>query len=409
MIIEQLKLAKKASRYMQVVSKEDKEKALERIAKALIDNIDLIIEENNKDIKEAKLNGLKDSMIDRLLLDRDRIESISNDVLKVITLDDPIGKVVREIKRDNGLLIQQVRIPLGVIGVIYESRPNVTVDIASLCIKTNNVCVLKGGKEAINSNRILVKIINEAIKDILPNNVVTLLETTSRNQTELIIKAHDYLDVVIPRGSAGLINYVVNNASVPVIETGAGICHLYVDKEANLDMAIEIAINAKIQRPSVCNAIETILVHQDVAKEFELKLKDVFKDITIYGDIQSVELIGCLKANDNNYASEYDDYVCNLKIVNSIDEAIEHIYQYSTKHSESIITNNNERANYFMESLDSACVYHNASTRFTDGGQFGFGAEVGISTQKLHARGPLGLQEITSTKYKIFGNGQIRK
>ena len=398
MIKDQLKEAKKACRFMQNVKPEVKNKALKNISEALIQKSELIIQENQKDIAEAKNNGIKESMVDRLLLNKERIEAMAKDILKVIDLQDPIGTLVREIKRPNGLVIQQIRIPLGVIGVIYESRPNVTVDIASLCIKTNNVCVLKGGKEAIHSNRILVQIINEAIQDVLPTHTVTLIETKKREETLDLIQAHDYVDVIIPRGSAGLIQYVVKNATVPVIETGAGICHLYVDQEANLDMALEIAKNAKIQRPSVCNAIETILVHQKVSPEFLPKLQEIFKSVQIYGDEKTRKIIDCLEATEKNYATEYDD----------IEEAIEHIYNYSTKHSESIITENKETAKYFMESLDSACVYHNASTRFSDGGQFGFGAEVGISTQKLHARGPLGLQEVTSTKYMIYGNGQVR-
>lgn len=408
MIKEQLKEAKKACRFMQNVKPKVKNKALKNISEALIQKSELIIQENQKDIAEAKNNGIKESMVDRLLLNKERIEAMAKDILKVIDLQDPIGTLVREIKRPNGLVIQQIRIPLGVIGVIYESRPNVTVDIASLCIKTNNVCVLKGGKEAIHSNRILVQIINEAIQDVLPTHTVTLIETKKREETLGLIQAHDYVDVIIPRGSAGLIQYVVKNATVPVIETGAGICHLYVDQDASLDMALEIAKNAKIQRPSVCNAIETILVHQKVAQEFLPKLQEIFKNVQIYGDEKTRKIIDCLEATEKSYATEYDDYICNIKVVNDIEEAIEHIYNYSTKHSESIITENKETAKYFMESLDSACVYHNASTRFSDGGQFGFGAEVGISTQKLHARGPLGLQEITSTKYMIYGNGQVR-
>ena len=391
MIKEQLKEAKKACRSMQNIKPEIKNKALRSISEALIQKSELIIEENQKDIVEAENNGIKESMIDRLLLNKERIEAMAQDILKVIDLQDPIGTLVREIKRPNGLVIQQIRIPLGVIGVIYESRPNVTVDIASLCIKTNNVCVLKGGKEAIHSNRILVQIINEAIKNLLPTHAITLIETKHREETFDLIQAHDYVDVIIPRGSAGLIQYVVKNATVPVIETGAGICHLYVDQEANLDMALE-----------------TILVHQKVAQEFLPKLQEIFKNVQIYGDKKTKRIIDCLEATEKNYATEYDDYICNVKVVEDMEEAIEHIYTYSTKHSESIVTENKETAKYFMESLDSACVYHNASTRFSDGGEFGFGAEVGISTQKLHARGPLGLQEITSTKYMIYGKGQVR-
>lgn len=408
MIEKQLKQAKRACLKMQNIDSQTKIKALQKISSNLLSNIDYIINENKKDIANAKENGISDAMVDRLLLTKERIESIARDVLKIADLDDCIGEVIREIKRPNGLLIKQVRIPIGVVAVVYESRPNVTVDIASICIKTNNVCVLKGGKEAINSNIALIKVINEAIEDILPDHVVNLIENNDRQVVTELICANDYVDVIIPRGGAGLIQHVVKNATVPVIETGAGICHLYVDSQADLKMAVDIAVNAKISRPSVCNAIETILVHQDVASEFLTALKPQFKQIKVFGDEESLKYIDGTIATEKNYATEYDDYICNIKVVKNIDEAIEHIYNYSTKHSESIITTNNDTAKYFMESLDSACVYHNASTRFTDGGEFGFGAEVGISTQKLHARGPIGLPEMTSTKYLIFGNGQIR-
>lgn len=408
MIEKQLKQAKRACLKMQNIDSQTKIKALQKISSNLLSNVDYIINENKKDIANAKENGISDAMVDRLLLTKERIESIARDVLKIADLDDCIGEVIREIKRPNGLLIKQVRIPIGVVAVVYESRPNVTVDIASICIKTNNVCVLKGGKEAINSNIALIKVINEAIEDILPDHVVNLIENNDRQVVTELICANDYVDVIIPRGGAGLIQHVVKNATVPVIETGAGICHLYVDSQADLKMAVDIAVNAKISRPSVCNAIETILVHQDVAGEFLTALKPQFKQIKVFGDEESLKYIDGTIATEKNYATEYDDYICNIKVVKNIDEAIEHIYNYSTKHSESIITTNNDIAKYFMESLDSACVYHNASTRFTDGGEFGFGAEVGISTQKLHARGPIGLPEMTSTKYLIFGNGQIR-
>ncbi|MCI9131198.1 MAG: glutamate-5-semialdehyde dehydrogenase [[Clostridium] cocleatum] len=408
MIEEQLKQAKLACRKMQNIDKYTKMDALDAISKALLENIDYILGENAKDIANAKDNGISEAMIDRLLLTRRRIEAIAKDVEKVADLKDCIGETVRKIERPNGLIIKQVRIPIGVVATIYESRPNVTVDIASICIKTNNVCVLKGGREAIHSNIALVNVINMAIRDILPANVVTLIENTDRSVVFEVITANQYVDVVVPRGGAGLIQHVVNNATVPVIETGAGICHLYVDKEADLQMALKIAVNAKISRPSVCNAIETILVHQDIANPFLTKLRSEFAKIKIYGDEEALRYVDGQKADNQNYATEYDDYICNIKVVKNIDEAIEHIYNYSTKHSESIITENNNTAKYFMESLDSACVYHNASTRFTDGGEFGFGAEVGISTQKLHARGPIGLQEMTSTKYMIYGKGQIR-
>ncbi len=404
-----LKQAKEACRSFQLVGYEDKIKALKAIQEALQANTSKIIEANQKDIENARKQGMKESMIDRLLLDEKRILEIADGVYRVSQLDDPIGQVIRTIERPNGLKIQQVRIPIGTVGVVYEARPNVTVDIAAICIKTNNVCILKGGKEAFYSNQALCQIMQEAIQDILPVNPIYMIEQMDHAVVTELICDRDHVDVVIPRGGKGLIQHVVKNAKVPVIETGAGLCHLYVDQYANIEMALKIAENAKIQRPSVCNAIETILVHEKVAKDFLCQLKPIFSKIKIYGDSTSLEYLDGELATNENYATEYDDYICNIKVVKDINEAIEHIYQYSTKHSECIVTENEKEAAYFMDALDSACVYHNASTRFTDGGQFGFGAEVGISTQKLHARGPLGLQEMTSTKYKIYGNGQIRK
>lgn len=410
-IIRQLEKTKQAKKFMLTCEKTKKEAALTAIAAALKANTDVIVAENEKDVAMAGQNGISEAMVDRLLLTPERITAIANDVLKVRDLPDPINEVIRVIERPNGLVIKQVRIPIGTVGVIYESRPNVTVDISAICIKTNNVAVLKGGKEALNSNRILVKVINDAIKDILGDGCVELIETSDRDQIARLMQANDYLDVIIPRGSAALIQAVVKNASVPVIETGAGICHLYIDSEADLTMALEIALNGKVQRPSVCNAIETILVNEAVAEEFVPKLAKAFKpyNVTIYGDERVQGLIDAKLATAKNYATEYDDYICNIKTVKDVNEAIEHIYQYSTKHSEAIVTRNDATAEYFLSALDSACVYHNASTRFSDGGEFGFGSEVGISTQKLHARGPLGLQEMTSSKYKVYGKGQVRK
>lgn len=409
-IIQQLQEAKLATREMQHITFEKKQQALQNISQALLDNLDFICKENAKDIQFAIDNGLSKAMIDRLLLDKERITNMANDVLKVMKLMDPIGEVLREIEHPNGLRIQQVRTPIGVIGIIYESRPNVTVDIATLCLKTNNICVLKGGKEAIHSNRALVQIMKQAIVDNVPTHCIQLLETTKRDDIDVLIKANDYIDVIIPRGGASLIQHVVNNATVPVIETGAGVCHLYVDSQADIEKALAIAMNGKVQRPSVCNSIETILVHQDVAGDFLPKLKsdlDVY-GATIYGDKNTKHYIACIEATAKNYATEYGDFSINIKIVSSMQEAIDHIYQYSTKHSESIVSENKETCDLFLQSIDSACVYANASTRFSDGGQFGFGAEIGISTQKLHARGPLGLPEITSSKYKIYGDGQVR-
>ncbi len=401
--------AKKASRQMMRVSTDTKNKALLNISEALIMHTDEIVENNLIDIENAKNNNMSEAMIDRLLLTNERILSIASDVKKLIDLDDPIGKIIREIERPNGLKINQVRVPIGVFGIIYESRPNVTVDIACLCIKSSNVCVLKGGKEAIYSNKVLVKIMNEAIQDILPEHTVSLIENTDRSMVTELITANDFVDVVVPRGGAGLIQHVVKNATVPVIETGAGNCHLYIDEEADLEQAIAISVNAKIQRPSVCNSIETILVHKNIAEMYLPRMVDAFNNrVELRGDIETQDIISCLPATKEDYATEYDDYIVAIKVVNDLDEAIEHIYDYSTKHSECIVTENQDTANIFLTSLDSACVYHNASTRFSDGGEFGFGAELGISTQKLHARGPLALLEMTSFQYRIEGNGQVR-
>ncbi len=407
---KQLQDASIASRAMMQVNTEQKNIALKAIAEALMLNIDMIIEANKEDIAKAKDNGISDAMVDRLLLTPERIQDMANGVLKLIDLEDPVGQVIREIKRPNGLLIRQVRVPIGVFGIIYESRPNVTVDIACLCIKSSNVCVLKGGKEALSSNKVLTKIMQEALKGILPDHCVQLIENTDRSIVTELITANQYVDVVVPRGGKGLIDHVVKNATVPVIETGAGNCHLYIDKDADMKKAIDITINAKIQRPSVCNAIETILVHQDIASTYLPLMAEAFKDkVEIRGDDKTQSIIACNKATKEDYATEYDDYIVAVRVVDSIEEAIAHIYQYSTKHSEAIITENKEAAELFMNSLDSACVYHNASTRFSDGGEFGFGAELGISTQKLHARGPLALLEMTSFQYKVYGNGQVRQ
>lgn len=409
-LLEQLVQARQAQRQMMNMSTDNKNKALQNIAKILKEHIPDIILENQKDIENAKKTGMSKAMMDRLMLNEERILSICDDVLKLIHLKDPVGEIVREIKRPNGLLIQQVRIPIGVFGIVYEARPNVTIDIACLCIKSGNVCLLKGGKEAIHSNRILVYYMQKALQDLLPITSVQLIDYGGREIVDELIRAYGYVDVVVPRGGAGLIQHVVCNATVPVIETGAGNCHLYIDKEADMKKAIDISVNAKIQRPSVCNAIETILVHQDIASKYLPLLYEQFQNcVEIRGDQSVQKYIPCSQVTKEDFATEYDDYIVAIKVVQDVKEAIEHIAQYSTKHSEAIITENTQTANYFLSHVDSACVYQNASTRFSDGGEFGFGAELGISTQKLHARGPLGLQEMTSYQYKIYGNGQVRE
>lgn len=409
-LLEQLVQARQAQRQMMNMSTDNKNKALQNIAKTLKEHIPDIIVENQKDIENAKKTGMSKAMLDRLLLNEERILSICDDVLKLIHLKDPVGEIVREIKRPNGLLIQQVRIPIGVFGIVYEARPNVTIDIACLCIKSGNVCLLKGGKEAIHSNRILVYYMQKALQDLLPVTSVQLIDYGGREMVDELIRAYGYVDVVVPRGGAGLIQHVVQNATVPVIETGAGNCHLYIDKEADMKKAIDISVNAKIQRPSVCNAIETILVHQDIAEKYLPLLYEQFQNcVEIRGDQSVQKYIPCHQVTKEDYATEYDDYIVAIKVVQDVKEAVGHIAQYSTKHSEAIITENIQTVDYFLSHVDSACVYHNASTRFSDGGEFGFGAELGISTQKLHARGPLGLQEMTSYQYKIYGNGQVRE
>lgn len=409
-MIEKLKQAKAASKVLGIISVSKINKALENISKELMNNLEFILKENEKDIIAAKEKNISKAMIDRLLLTKERIKSISEDVLKIKEINFDIDKVLDTFTTKEGLLIEKVRVPFGVIGAIYEARPNVSVDIAVLCLKTKNVCVLKGGSEALNSNKAIVKVMHQAISGILPVEAITFIDDTNREKVLELIKAKEYLDLVVPRGGKNLINFVVENSLVPVIETGAGICHLYIEKEANLDKALRIAHNAKTSRPSVCNAIETILVDEAVAETFLPQLKDLFtkSNVIIKGCKKTREIIECEKASEIDFATEYLDLIVSVKVVENFDEAIDHISTYSTKHSDAIITENNKKANDFLNLVDSACVYHNASTRFTDGGCFGFGAELGISTQKLHARGPMALVEMTTYKYKIHGKGQIR-
>lgn len=404
--------AKKAERVLMTASSEKKNEALYSIANALKENSAYIIEKNSQDIEKARLNGMSESMIDRLSLDENRILGISEGVKQVAALDDPCGKVISGSKRPNGLMIEKITVPLGVIAVIFESRPNVAVDAAALCLKSGNTVILRGGKEAINSNMALVQIMRGALKKAgLPEDCIGLVEDTSRDSATALMKMNDYVDVLIPRGGAGLIKSCVENASVPVIETGTGNCHIYVDKDADLEMASEIIFNAKTSRPSVCNACESLVIHKDVAQKalpmINEKLKE--KNVIIHGDDTVSKIIpDVVAANEEDYGKEYLGYEISVKVVNDIDMAIEHIMKYSSGHSECIVTNNYFAQKKFTEEIDAAAVYVNASTRFTDGGEFGFGAEIGISTQKLHARGPLGLPELTSFKYVIKGEGQIR-
>lgn len=404
--------AKEAEKTLMVASSERKNQALKNIAEGLIENTDKIIEANKVDLENGEKNGMAKSMLDRLKLDKERIEGMAKGVLDVATLPEPVGRILSATERPNGLRIEKVSTPIGVIAVIFEARPNVTSDAAALCLKSGNTVILRGGKEAINSNKTIAKVMRQAVKEAgMPEDVIQLVEDTSRESANELMKMNEYVDVLIPRGGAGLIQAVVKNATVPVIETGVGNCHIYIDKNADLKKAVDIVFNAKTSRPSVCNAAESLLIHKDIAKEALVAIKNKLdeKDVTLVGDSKAREIIPDMeKATDADWATEYLDYKMSVKIVDSVEEAIDHIYKYSTGHSECIVTENAGTAEKFMNQVDSAAVYLNASTRFTDGGEFGFGAEIGISTQKLHARGPIGLPELQSFKYKIYGDGQIR-
>ncbi len=410
-ILGKAKKAKEASVIMQKAGTNKKNEALLAIADALLENADYILNENKKDISNAKVNNVRETMIDRLVLTKERIEAMAEGVREVVKLKDPIGEFTGVTTRPNGLSIGQKRVPMGVVGIIYEARPNVTVDAASLTLKTGNACILRGGKEAINSNIALIKIMKTAlIKCGLPDGAVEFIEDTTHESANEMMHLNGYIDVLIPRGSARLIQAVVNNSTVPIIETGSGNCHTYIHSDADIDMALSILKNAKVQRPSVCNACESLVVHKDIAKEFLPKAKKMLEEcgVELRGCEKTLEIIDIKKATDEDFYTEYNDLIISVKIVDSSDEAISHINAHNTKHSECIVTKSYEEAQKFTNEIDAACVYVNASTRFTDGNEFGFGAEIGISTQKLHARGPMGLEALTCTKYIILGNGQIR-
>lgn len=405
-------LAGQAAAALARMTTEQKNQALLAAASALLAKSDEILRANEEDLERGRANGTSDSMLDRLKLTIERISGIAEGLKQIVQLPDPVGDVLETIERPNGLHIVKRRVPLGVIGIIYEARPNVTVDAAGLCLKTGNAVVLRGGSSALSSNRAIVKVIHEALAEtVMPVDAIQLIEDPNRSSVDEMLKLNGLLDVVIPRGGSSLIQNVVQNATVPVIETGAGICHTYLDESAQPEMASAIALNAKVQRPSVCNAMETLLVHEGYAKAHLSQLASQFKEA-------GVELRGCedtqalipwaSPASDEDFATEYNDYILNVKIVRELDEALAHIARFGTKHSECIVTENEERASRFQQEVDAAAVYHNASTRFTDGFEFGFGAEIGISTQKLHARGPMGLPALTSSKYIINGSGQIR-
>jgi len=405
--------AKDASRIMVTISTDMKNNALLNMAEALINSKDIIIKANAKDMELGTKNNLSVAMLDRLMIDQQRIENMAEGLKDVAKLPDPIGEGIKRWKRPNDLDISMVRVPLGVIGMIYESRPNVTVDAAALCIKAGNSIILRGGSEAINTNRALAKVIIEAATFVgLPEGCIQLIDMVDRELVNKLVRLNDYVDVIIPRGGKGLKKAIIANATVPVIETGAGVCHIYVDSGADLSMAEEIVVNAKTQRPGVCNAVETVLVHKDIASEFLPRISQRLYELGV--EIRICEkgigmIFGAKVASDEDWATEYKDLILSIKVVDSMEEAIDHIFKYGTKHSEAIVTNNYTNSQRFLKEVDASCVYVNASTRFTDGAEFGFGAEIGISNQKLHARGPMGLEQLTTTKYLIYGDGQVRK
>ena len=407
------RLAKAAQPSLQKADSDAKNQVLHRAAELLVEQSDFLLKENEKDMEAGRQNGMPEGLLDRLLLTEERVKQMAEGLYQLEQLEDPIGEVLSMKKRPNGLLIGQKRVPLGVVGIIYEARPNVTADAFGLCFKTGNAVIFKGGKDAIHSNMAIVKVLRLALQEKgFPEAAVTLIEDTSRETTTAFMKLREYVDVLIPRGSAGLIRAVVENSTIPVIETGTGNCHIYVDETADLDMAVDIIFNAKTQRIGVCNACESLVIHEKVLDELMPKLKARLdeKQVEIRGDEKVCGSIdGIVPATEEDYGTEYLAYILSAKTVSSLDEAIAHINRYNTGHSEAIITNDYSHAQRFLDEIDAAAVYVNASTRFTDGFEFGFGAEIGISTQKLHARGPMGLLALTTTKYIIYGNGQIRK
>lgn len=406
------KNAKATQGFLSLVTTEEKNNALLSIANALVENKEIIINANAVDLENGRANGMNQGLLDRLMLNEARIEGIAQGVKQVAALEDECGKVVYEHKKENGLLIKKITVPIGVIGIIYEARPNVTADAAALCLKSGNAVILRGGKEAINSNKAIADIMRNALSSVgFPKDVIQLVEDTERASANEMMQLTDYLDCLIPRGGKGLIKAVVENSTVPVIETGSGNCHIYVDESADIDMAAKIIFNAKTQRIGVCNACESLVIHSKIINKALPVIKAMLdaKNVEIRGDERARKACPNISpATEEDYYTEYLDYIISVKTVDSVDEAIEHINEHSTGHSESIITADEINAKKFMQCIDSSSVYVNASTRFTDGGEFGLGAEIGISTQKLHARGPMGLAGLTSTKYLIYGNGQVR-
>jgi len=409
---EFLKRAKDSSSVVSTLNSGEKKRVLFQMAEALNKNIDFIVSQNRKDMSKADELNLSSALKDRLLLDENRVKAMANSLQEIAALKEPVGRVLDGWVLDNGVKIQKVSVPIGVIGVIYESRPNVTADVGALCFKSGNVAILKGGKEAEFSNRAIAQILQDVLeKNNLPKEIISLLPDSSREGVDYLIKQDRFVDLIVPRGGEGLIRYVLANATVPVVKHDKGLCHTFIDESANIDMAVSIAVNAKCQRPGVCNAMETLIVHKNIAKEVLPKLKEAFeKEHTeLRADKDALEIIEAKEATDEDFDTEYLANILSIKVVDSLDEAIAHIQKYGSQHSEAIVTQNYQNAEEFLNRVDAACVYVNASTRFTDGGVFGFGAEVGISTNKLHARGPMGINELTTYKYKIYGNGQIRK
>lgn len=407
------KKVKESARELNNMGSIEKDNILRKVAEEIIKSQEKILLANKIDIENAIKNNMKESLIDRLKLDEKRILNMSQGLIKIVDLEDPIGETIEGKKLKNGLEISKKRVPIGVVAIIYESRPNVTLDAFGLCFKTGNAVILRGGKDAINTNVAIAEVIRNVLKESkISENCVYLIKDTSREKSLELMKLNKYVDVLIPRGGAGLIKTVVENSTIPVIETGTGNCHIYVDEFADFEMALSIIENAKTQRTGVCNACESLVIHKSIAKEFISLLVQKLsnKNVEIRGDEEACRISDkILKATEEDWGKEYLDLIISVKTVKNIDEAIEHINNYSTRHSESIITSNYENAQKFLNEIDSSCVYVNASTRFTDGSEFGFGAEIGISTQKLHARGPMGLKELTTTKYVIYGNGQIRE
>ncbi|MFH2137202.1 MAG: glutamate-5-semialdehyde dehydrogenase [Candidatus Omnitrophota bacterium] len=412
-VIAIAKQAKAASRHLSHISSEVKDSALEKMAEILIKKKALILKANNKDINIAKKAKNSAAFVERLTLNENRIKKMAEDLLAIKALKDPIGEMIKMWQRPNGLRISKMRVPLGVIGIIYESRPNVTSDCAGLCLKAGNAVILRGGKESINSNQAIFKAISEAAEKAgLPEGTINLIQTVDREAIDVLLKQKDYIDLIIPRGGEALIRTVVEKSSIPVIKHYKGICHTYVDEYADLAMAEEVAVNAKVQRPSTCNAMECLLVHKAIAKYFLPSIVKRFKKegVEIRGCSKTVKLCPEVKlATKEDYATEYLDLILSVKVVDSMQDAIDHITEFGSGHSEAIITNNFPNGITFLKEVDAACVYINASTRFTDGNEFGLGAEIGVSTDKLHARGPMGLEELTTYKYVVMGNGQIRE